>query len=319
MKKIIKTLGFILVCLTFLACPLETKDETKDEIKEEASKEIKVDGLKVNGIALGTELDKASLSGNTITWDAGGEDASCGWALVGQNLSEYNRVRIELESSEVTNRIILFNNDYTKWYNYDYPIEPNVFEATLTGSDANYTGGNGPSIDKSKGLRLIILGCKKDDNSRPAGLTTVVKSIKFFKEPSNKNANLKIADEVPFKVFWDCYVYDGGVIEWAMPEGAAGWDVKDKDLSAYKKIRIETEGDAPVCIRLMMSDGSHAFYWSKSETPNIFEANLDGSEAGYYTKALTEGSIVEKIQLVCEAQTEVGSKTTVKSVSLLTE
>ena len=311
MKKIIKALGFILVCLSFLACPLETKDET--------SKEIKVNGLKVNGIALGTELDKASLSGKTITWDAGSEDASCGWNLVGLDLSEYNRVRIEFESTEVTNKIIIHNKDYDKWYVYDYPLEPNVFEVTLTGEDANYIGGTGKSIDKSKGYRLIILGCKKDGNARPEGLTTVVKSIEFFKEPANRNANLKIADDVPFKVFWDCYVYDGGVIEWAKPEGAAGWDVQDKDLSAYKKIRIETEGDAPVRIRLMMSDGTHAFYWSKKDTPGIFIANLDGSEAEYYTQNLTAGSVVEKIQLVCEGQTKAGSKTTVKSVSLLTE
>lgn len=311
MKKIIKTLGLILIGLTFVACPRTTDDETLKEIDDETSKEIKVDGLKVNGKGLGSETWQAEVSDNTIIWPQDKEDGNCGWDLSGINLSSYDRVRIEIESTDVPLQLILNNKDYNSAHCYMYPVESNTYEAILTGEGSNVSD----KLDKSKGLRIYFNTLDKK-LPREKELKTIVKSIQFL--TGWRNEELKVLD-VPFQNFWFSYVYDGGVIEWLEPEGASGWELTDHDLSAYKKIRIETEGDAPIRIRLMMSDDTHAFYWSKKDAPGVFEANLDGSEAEYYTQNLTAGSVVEKIQLVCEGQTKAGSKTTVKSVSLLTE
>lgn len=307
MKRIIKSLGIIVCALCFFACDNGNSQNDSEPL------EIELDGLTVNGKELGSEIWQASVSENTITWDKGTNQGNCGWNLAGLNLSNYDRVRVELESTELPLKLILKGEDGS--IVYDYPVEKNIFEAYFDGTCAS---SKETTLDKSKGFSIYLFSHTDDGQNHEDEKKTVVKSIQFFSGESTVNSSLKI-DNAPLQVFWFSYVHDGGVIEWLEPEGAAGWDVKGHDLSAYKKIRIETEGDAPFRIRLMMSDGTHAFYWSKKDTPGIFIANLDGSEAEYYTQNLTAGSVVEKIQLVCEGQIKAGSKTTVKSVSLLTE
>ena len=307
MKRIIKTLGIIICALCFIACDNGNSQNDSEPLETE------LDGLTVNGKELGSEIWQASVSENTITWDKGTNQGNCGWNLAGVNLSNYDRVRVELESTELPLKLILKGDDGA--IVYDYPVEKNIFEAYFDGTCAS---SKETTLDKSKGFSIYLFSHTDDGQNHEDEKKTVVKSIQFFSGENTVNSSLKI-NNAPLQVFWFSYVHDGGVIEWLEPEGAAGWDVKDKDLSAYKKVRIETEGDAPFRIRLWMSDGSHAFYWSKPETPGVYEANLDGSDADDYTKDVAENSVVEKIQLVCEAATEAGQKTTVKSVSLLTE
>lgn len=57
--------------------------------------------LSIMGKPFGSLSDKVVYLGNEIIWPKGTTDGKCGWDLSGYNLSEYDRIRIELESSDI--------------------------------------------------------------------------------------------------------------------------------------------------------------------------------------------------------------------------
>ena len=111
--------------------------------------------LDVLGTKFGSFTYKSYAIGIEIQWVKGGE---FGWNFSGVDLSEYNKVRIELESNTSKDLNLCFrdpNHSNAHWFRF---TESNVFEANLTGEVYSWKDG----LDSSKIVkwsRSTLLGC----------------------------------------------------------------------------------------------------------------------------------------------------------------
>lgn len=89
--------------------------------------------LDLLGVQFGSTSWQTRVIGNEITWPKGLQDGNAGWSFEGIDLSEYDRVRIELESNNASNlKLIISRADGGNWTCFDQ-TEPNVYEADLSG------------------------------------------------------------------------------------------------------------------------------------------------------------------------------------------
>lgn len=303
------------------------------ETGEEVSYVPGVHPLSLEGRRFGSNNYYTQAYENTIIWEKGSYYGHCGWNLSGIDLSEYDRIRIEIESTETHVKIAMNDTEYKNYHCFDYEIDDNIFEADLTGKGATWIDSDGGPLDKSKGLIIFLDAYIDSKEPRETDLKTVVKSVQLLKGTEHKNSQLDLAGAY-FVPFDDCRTYDEGIIEWHKGDSSAGWNVKYTDLSAYSKVQIETETEgenlAKVRIRLKLSNGVDVYYFLDGECGNgTFVGKLDGTPLGttlYFKgyeeidekQALAEENIsLVFIEIVCENTTKEGQKTIVKSVQLL--
>ena len=306
--------------------------EAKNKYSKTAIKSIELlskidypdaDELKILGVPFGSQIWKARITGNEITWLKGDTGGDAGWNFGGIDLSEYDRVRIEIESNTAAHLgLRICDSEHNNWHGYDMQIEPNVYEVDLSGEGASWLGDNAGPLDKSKGLQIFLQTWDRKKEEK-----TVVKSIQFLKGKRVINENLMIEGAAFGTCGWDSNVYDGGVIEWKGKDkyAGAGWNVKGLDFSKYKKIRIELSPESanlPVVLRFAQNNGKcdKQFY---PVAPNILEAKLDGS--GYDMTPENEkwddslGIEEINVRLWGAKAVKAGDRTIVKSVTLLKE
>ena len=280
--------------------------------------------LDLLGVQFGSTSWQTRVIGNEITWPKGLQDGNAGWSFEGIDLSEYDRVRIELESNNASNlNLIISRADGGNWTCFDQ-TEPNVYEADLSGEGRKWGLDEGP-IDRSKGMRFFL--CSNTGKPRSGEQKTVVKSIQLLKGKRVINENLMIEGAAFGTCGWDFNVYDGGIIEWKGDDkyACAGWNVKGVDFSKYKKIRIELSPESanlPLVLRFAQNNGKcdKQFY---PVAPNVLEAKLDGSDYDMTSEnEKWDDSIgIEEIcvRLWGAKAVKAGDRTIVKSVTLLKE
>ena len=306
--------------------------EAKNKYSKTAIKSIELlskidypdaDELKILGVPFGSQIWKARITGNEITWLKGDTGGDAGWNFGGIDLSEYDRVRIEIESNTAAHLgLRICDSEHNNWHGYDMQIEPNVYEVDLSGEGASWLGDNAGPLDKSKGLQIFLQTWDRKKEEK-----TVVKSIQLLKGKRVINENLMIEGVAFGTCGWASNVYDGGVIEWKGKDkyAGAGWNVKGLDFSKYKKIRIELSPESanlPVVLRFAQNNGKcdKQFY---PVAPNILEAKLEGS--GYDMTPENEkwddslGIEEINVRLWGAKAVKAGDRTIVKSVTLLKE
>lgn len=281
------------------------------------------DELKILGVPFGSQIWKARITGNEITWLKGDTGGDAGWNFGGIDLSEYDRVRIEIESNTAAHLgLRICDSEHNNWHGYDNQIEPNVYEVDLSGEGASWLGDNAGPFDKSKGLHIFLQTWDRKKEEK-----TVVKSIQFLKGKRVINENLMIEGVAFGTCGWDSNVYDCGIIEWKGDNKYAGvgWNVKGLDFSKYKKIHIELSPESanlPVVLRFAQNNGKceKQFY---PVAPNVLEAKLDGSDYDWISEnEQWDDSIgIEEInvRLWGAKALKAGDRTIVKSVTLLKE
>ena len=135
--------------------------------------------LELMGKAFGSVNIQSHIIGNTIIWAQGSNDCSAGWYLYGIDLSEYNKVRIELEDNEIEKlNLVLADNEWDNWTVFE-EVEPNVFEADLSGENRLWGAEKG-IIDRSQGM-LIFFHPDCGDKPLYKYFTTTVKSVELIK------------------------------------------------------------------------------------------------------------------------------------------
>lgn len=281
--------------------------------------------LELLGVQFGTSCWQTHIIGNEITWPKGYNDGNAGWNLEGIDLSEYDRVRIELESSDATGVHISFNErDGKNYHTFNNQVEKNVFEVDLSGEGYSYKNEDAGTPDKSKGYSIDIRTW--NEKPRTKEQKTVVKSIQLLKGKEHPNENLKLLGANFGSSSGSAYIYDGGKIEWILPkkdwDACAGWNVKGIDFTGWEKVRIELDPESaklPYEIRLKQ-EGCDIGY--NSISPTVLEANLDGSEYSWsYPNGAkwdsTKGVERIEIRLWWTKSGIENQKTIVKSVSLL--
>ena len=306
--------------------------EAKNKYSKTAIKSIELlskedypdaDQLKILGVPFGSQIWNARIIGNEITWLKGDTGGDAGWNFGGIDLSEYDRVRIEIESNTAAHLgLRICDSEHNNWHGYDNQIEPNVYEVDLSGEGASWLGDNAGPFDKSKGLQIFLQTWDRKREEK-----TVVKSIQLLKGKRVINENLMIEGVAFGTCGWDFNVYDGGIIEWKGDDkyACAGWNVKGVDFSKYKKIRIELSPESanlPVVLRFAQNNGKcdKQFY---PVAPNVLVAKLDGSDYDMTSEneKWDDSLGIEEIcvRLWGAKAVKAGDRTIVKSVTLLKE
>lgn len=300
----------------------KTVIKSMELIKKEAIPDAS--NLELMGVIFGSQSWNAHVIGNEITWVKGENDGNVGWNLTNVDLSEYDRIRVELESSDTSNLELSLNDKDWKNYHTFYPIEKNVLEAYLTGEDAGYKNEDSLPLTKADGLFIYVHSYS--EKPRTKDYHTVVKSVQLLKGKRQVNENLKLLGKDFGSSKWHSYANDGGVIEWewdGKEKGPlCGWNTKGLDFSEWSSIRIEVEStDIPLEIRMYQNgNGKECHIGYAAVSPTKLEAKLDGSMTSW---TYPEGAKwdpskgIDEIQVRAVNLTKAGLKTKIKSVTLL--
>lgn len=277
--------------------------------------------LDLLGVPFGTSGWHTRILGNEITWPKGSSDGNAGWNLEGIDLSEYDRVRIELESNDATGLHISFNQkDGKNYYTFSNPVEKNVYEADLSGEGYSYKNEDSVTPDKSEGFSIDVRTW--NEKPRTKDQKTVVKSIQLLKGKKMMNENLILLGTDFGSSGWNGYVHEGGIIEWIPSKdknAGMGWNVKDIDFSEWDKILVELEStNVPVWLEMVQNNNRMG---GNEIRPNIYEIKLDGSEGSVWPPDAKwdPSKKIDEIQIRCNKVSKANLKTKVKSVTLVKE
>ena len=209
------------------------------------------------------------------------------------------------------------------YHAFNQQIEPNVYEADLSGEGASYKNDNATAFNKVNGLSIFLHYWNEKPRTKDG--KTVVKSVQLLKGKRQPNENLQILGATFGTCGWAAAAYDGGIVDWGDGKEkypCIGWNVKGIDFSEYNKIRVEVAPETsalPLTLTLFQEqpDSGKQF---RAISPTVLEANLDGSgsEFEWSNKGKWDSSKkIDQIWLRYDKLQKKGVKTIIKSVTLL--
>lgn len=270
----------------------------------------------VNGVKLGSTKWQAEVSENIITWKKGFDNGNAGWNFSDIDLSAYERVRVEIESSNTTNSLRIAQGDWSNNHGFE-KTGKNVYEAYLSGS--NSFDRDLPPLEPSKGL-IICFDQWNNGEPRTEDKTTVVKSIKFFKPGEyDESGALSLLGRSLGGIEDNCEIQDN-IITWkkGTKEGNAGWNLSGINLSEYASVKITIEKTDVNLGGLYISD-RNAQKWKRmiEVAPNTYELLLTGENSDSTEPPIdTSEGVQLRIQLCNNKPLKKNMKTIVKSIEL---
>lgn len=270
----------------------------------------------VNGVKLGSTKWQAEVSENIITWKKGFDNGNAGWNFSDIDLSAYERVRVEIESSNTSNSLRIAQGDWSNNHGFE-KTGKNVYEAYLSGS--NSFDRDLPPLEPSKGL-IICFDQWNNGEPRAEDKTTVVKSIKFFKPGEyDESGALSLLGRSLGGIEDNCEIQDN-IITWkkGTKEGNAGWNLSDINLSEYASVKITIEKTDVNLGGLYISD-RNAQKWKRmiEVAPNTYELLLTGENSDSTEPPIdTSEGVQLRIQLYNNKPLKKNMKTIVKSIEL---
>lgn len=270
----------------------------------------------VNGVKLGSTKWQAEVSENIITWKKGFDNGNAGWNFSDIDLSAYERVRVEIESSNTSNSLRIAQGDWSNNHGFE-KTGKNVYEAYLSGS--NSFDRDLPPLEPSKGL-IICFDQWNNGEPRAEDKTTVVKSIKFFKPGEyDESGALSLLGRSLGGIEDNCEIQDN-IITWkkGTKEGNAGWNLSGINLSEYASVKITIEKTDVNLGGLYISD-RNAQKWKRmiEVAPNTYELLLTGENSDSTEPPIdTSEGVQLRIQLCNNKPLKKNMKTIVKSIEL---
>lgn len=270
----------------------------------------------VMGVKLGSTKWQAEVSENIITWKKGFDNGNAGWNFSDIDLSAYERVRVEIESSNTSNSLRIAQGDWSNNHGFE-KTGKNVYEAYLLGS--NSFDRDLPPLEPSKGL-IICFDQWNNGEPRTEDKTTVVKSIKFFKPGEyDESGALSLLGRSLGGIEDNCEIQDN-IITWkkGTKEGNAGWNLSDINLSEYASVKITIEKTDVNLGGLYISD-RNAQKWKRmiEVAPNTYELLLTGENSDSTEPPIdTSEGVQLRIQLYNNKPLKKNMKTIVKSIEL---
>lgn len=270
----------------------------------------------VNGVKLGSTKWQAEVSENIITWKKGFDNGNAGWNFSDIDLSAYERVRVEIESSNTSNSLRIAQGDWSNNHGFE-KTGKNVYEAYLSGS--NSFDRDLPPLEPSKGL-IICFDQWNNGEPRTEDKTTVVKSIKFFKPGEyDESGALSLFGRSLGGIEDNCEIQDN-IITWkkGTKEGNAGWNLSGINLSEYASVKITIEKTDVNLGGLYISD-RNAQKWKRmiEVAPNTYELLLTGENSDSTEPPIdTSEGVQLRIQLCNNKPLKKNMKTIVKSIEL---
>ena len=270
----------------------------------------------INGVKLGSTKWQAEVSENIITWKKGFDNGNAGWNFSDIDLSAYERVRVEIESSNTSNSLRIAQGDWSNNHGFR-KTGKNVYEAYLSG--LNSSDSDLPPLEPSKGL-IIYLDQWNNGEPRAEDKTTVVKSIKFFKPGEyDESGALSLFGRSLGGIEDNCEIQDN-IITWkkGTKEGNAGWNLSGINLSEYASVKITIEKTDVNLGGLYISD-RNAQKWKRmiEVAPNTYELLLTGENSDSTEPPIdTSEGVQLRIQLCNNKPLKKNMKTIVKSIEL---
>lgn len=270
----------------------------------------------VRGVKLGSTKWQAEVSENIITWKKGFDNGNAGWNFSDIDLSAYERVRVEIESSNTSNSLRIAQGDWSNNHGFE-KTGKNVYEAYLSGS--NSFDRDLPPLEPSKGL-IICFDQWNNGEPRAEDKTTVVKSIKFFKPGEyDESGALSFLGRSLGGIEDNCEIQDN-IITWkkGTKEGNAGWNLSGINLSEYASAKITIEKTDVNLGGLYISD-RNAQKWKRmiEVAPNTYELLLTGENSDSTEPPIdTSEGVQLRIQLYNNKPLKKNMKTIVKSIEL---
>ena len=270
----------------------------------------------VNGVKLGSTKWQAEVSENIITWKKGFDNGNAGWNFSDIDLSAYERVRVEIESSNTSNSLRIAQGDWSNNHGFE-KTGKNVYEAYLSGS--NSFDRDLPPLEPSKGL-IICFDQWNNGEPRAEDKTTVVKSIKFFKPREyDESGALSLLGRSLGGIEDNCEIQDN-IITWkkGTKEGNAGWNLSGINLSEYASVKITIEKTDVNLGGLYISDRNGGNWKRMIEVaPNTYELLLTGENSDSTEPPIdTSEGVQLRIQLCNNKPLKKNMKTIVKSIEL---
>lgn len=272
-------------------------------------------------IPLGTTNLWAFVEGNTIFWRRGYNDSSSGWDFTGINLSEYDRVRVEVAEADPNLNLILCDNKWKNWHCYS-GIAPAVYEVPLSAEGARWTHTDAHPFNLEKGLMVLLQ--KQDEKIRETEYSTVVKSIRFLRPGEDIfDAGKTGLCNRGMGVILENAVLDDNTIIWQKnnTEYKCGWNLVGVDLSEYKGIRIEFEKN-DLNLELTLTDKN----WQKwaafrNDDPYSREAYFSGEGADWkwndFTPYKKEEGVQVFLHFFSDKPIKKDKRTIIKSVEFI--
>ena len=270
----------------------------------------------VKGVKLGSTKWQAEVSENIITWKKGFDNGNAGWNFSDIDLSAYERVRVEIESSNTSNSLRIAQCDWSNNHGFG-KTGKNVYEAYLSG--LNSFDRDLPPLEPAKGL-IIYLDQWNNGEPRAEDKTTVVKSIKFFKPGEyDESGALSLFGRSLGGIEDNCEIQDN-IITWkkGTKEGNAGWNLSGINLSEYASVKITIEKTDVNLGGLYISD-RNAQKWKRmiEVAPNTYELLLTGENSDSTEPPIdTSEGVQLRIQLYNNKPLKKNMKTIVKSIEL---
>lgn len=270
----------------------------------------------VKGVKLGSTKWQAEVSENIITWKKGFDNGNAGWNFSDIDLSAYERVRVEIESSNTTNSLRIAQCDWSNNHGFE-KTGKNVYEAYLSG--LNSFDRDLTPLEPSKGL-IICFDQWNNGEPRAEDKTTVVKSIKFFKPGEyDESGALSLLGRSLGGIEDNCEIQDN-IITWkkGTKEGNAGWNLSGINLSEYASVKITIEKTDVNLGGLYISD-RNAQKWKRmiEVAPNTYELLLTGENSDSTEPPIdTSEGVQLRIQLYNNKPLKKNMKTIVKSIEL---
>lgn len=270
----------------------------------------------VRGVKLGSTKWQTEVSENIITWKKGFDNGNAGWNFSDIDLSAYERVRVEIESSNTSNSLRIAQGDWSNNHGFE-KTGKNVYEAYLSGS--NSFDRDLPPLEPSKGL-IICFDQWNNGEPRTEDKTTVVKSIKFFKPGEyDESGALSLLGRSLGGIEDNCEIQDN-IITWkkGTKEGNAGWNLSGINLSEYASVKITIEKTDVNLGGLYISD-RNAQKWKRmiEVVPNTYELLLTGENSDSTEPPIdTSEGVQLRIQLCNNKPLKKNMKTIVKSIEL---
>ena len=270
----------------------------------------------VKGVKLGSTKWQAEVSENIITWKKGFDNGNAGWNFSDIDLSAYERVRVEIESSNTSNSLRIAQGDWSNNHGFE-KTGKNVYEAYLSG--LNSFDRDLPPLEPSKGL-IICFDQWNNGEPRAEDKTTVVKSIKFFKPGEyDESGALSLFGRSLGGIEDNCEIQDN-IITWkkGTKEGNAGWNLSDINLSEYASVKITIEKTDVNLGGLYISD-INAQKWKRmiEVAPNTYELLLTGENSDSTEPPIdTSEGVQLRIQLCNNKPLKKNMKTIAKSIEL---
>ena len=268
----------------------------------------------IYGIKLGSHTWQSHVSENVIIWEKGYDNALAGWDFTGIDMSPYDRVRIEIESTEAEVWLRLEGKKSNFGFN---AISKNVFEAKLTG-EGSWDKDLAP-INPADGFK-VYLNQWNNNVPRTEDKKTVIKSIQFLYPGEYVDAGaLGLFGRAFGGVEENCEVRDSTVI-WkkGYNDAKAGWNLGGINLSEYDSVRVVLEKtDTEVNVYITNTYGGN---WKRAKkvSQNTYEMKLTGEGADSNEPLLNPSEGVRfLLQSWKEKPLKKDMKTVVKSIELI--